>query len=435
VSRSFSGGVSFNESSLARYVGRPSMKPIKLPFGFNENKILVHIADVERGRNCKCVCPGCGSSLIANKGSKNQPHFKHAVDNKCKGESAIHLAAKQIIRERKRITLPGYNIVRSAVKDSRGEMHRIEPKIVVKNGEIINFDSVQEEMVLHGMKADILAQKGNTPLIIEIFYRHKVEDQKRLKIFEANISAIEIDLSGLTPEDIKNWETFWLYINDVNRIRWLHNTKAQRYGLELEKKLENKILEQEEKYRQEEIKKQKMEQRGKEQLLPSLKELKILSSEESIAQLKQQAEAHPFWRDNARHLSFSFNNLPDFVNVDVPDGDWIFGCDRRIWQTAFYNYFVLRRKDKPFRIKYVDDWLQGTIGFKVRQSVKIVGIYGRRNPQLVPDNIYNNLPSTWKTLRAYFIYLEKLGMVEFSIDIYTCRRNDWLRVINKKPVA
>ncbi len=411
------------------------MRSIKLPFGFNENKILVHITDVERGRNCNCVCPDCGFSLIAHKGSKNQPHFKHAIDNQCKGESAIHFAAKQIIRERKRITLPGYNIDRSGKKDSRGEWHSVEPKSVVKDGEIINFDSVQEEMVLHGMKADILAQKGSTPLIIEIFYRHKVEDQKRLKIFEANISAIEIDLSDLTPEDIKSWETFWLYINDVNRIRWLHNTKAQRYGLELEKELENKIFEQEKKYRQEEIKRKKIEQRGKEQLLPSLKELKILSSDESIAQFKQQAEAHPFWRDNARYLSFSFNNLPNFVNVDVPDGDWIFGCDRRIWQTACYNYFVLKRKDKPFLIKHVDGWLQDVLGFKVHQSVKIVGIYGRRNPHLVPDNIYNNLPSTWKTLRAYFIYLEKLGIVEFSRDIYAYRRNDWLRVINKKSVV
>ena len=85
-----------------------NMKPIKikLPFGLNENNILVHIADVKRGKKCYCVCPSCRSPLIAAKGSKKQHHFKHAFDNECKSglESAVHLAAKKMIMERKQIT-------------------------------------------------------------------------------------------------------------------------------------------------------------------------------------------------------------------------------------------------------------------------------------------------------------------------------------------
>lgn len=93
---------------------------IKLPFGQHENKI-VHITDVERGMKCNCICPSCRSPLVAAKGNINQPHFKHAVDSECEGgmESAVHLAAKQIIMERKQITLQQYAI-EVVGGDSRG---------------------------------------------------------------------------------------------------------------------------------------------------------------------------------------------------------------------------------------------------------------------------------------------------------------------------
>lgn len=97
------------------------MNPIKLPFGLNENNHFVHIADVDRGKKCNCVCLECGSPLIASKGSKRQHHFKHAVENECKGESVIHRAAKQMIRERKQITLSRY-IVSASKKDDQATL-------------------------------------------------------------------------------------------------------------------------------------------------------------------------------------------------------------------------------------------------------------------------------------------------------------------------
>lgn len=72
------------------------------------------------------------------------------------------------------------------------------------SGGVIHFGSMQEEMVLDEMRADILATTGDTPLIIEVFYRHKVSDQKWLKMVKANVSTIEIDLSDLKPDDVKD---------------------------------------------------------------------------------------------------------------------------------------------------------------------------------------------------------------------------------------
>ncbi len=232
------------------------MKPIKLPFGVNENNKLVHIVDVERGKKCNCICPGCGSLLIARKGDQNQHHFQHAVDKECNRglESAVHRAAKQMIMEKKQITLSKC-VVSISKKDSKGVVHT-EQKPILENEKVICFDYVEEEKELYGMRVDILAKKDNTPLIIEIFYRHKVDDQKLVKIREGNISTIEINLSDLVSEDLKDLETLWSYINDSKRIQWLHNAKAHDHYPALQELLAKKIRKQEEKYKQEEIEKQ-----------------------------------------------------------------------------------------------------------------------------------------------------------------------------------
>jgi uncharacterized protein YuzE len=221
---------------------------IKLPFGLQQSTgLIVHISEVERGRMCNCVCPSCQVPLNAHKGEILQHHFKHDTGDECAGglESAIHLAAKQLIKKHKQITLPE-RIAEVSVQDARGRSYK-EKSVFVKNKEIRYFDSV-EEVELHGMKADIFAKSDNQPLIIEIFYRHKVDDQKREKIKTANISAIEIDLSDLEPDNVKNWHSFWLSINEIRRIEWLHHAKYDEEIKKLENSIALKMQDDDEKY-------------------------------------------------------------------------------------------------------------------------------------------------------------------------------------------
>lgn len=404
---------------------------IKLPFGLNMNNILVHIDDVERGKKCGCVCPCCRIPLIAAQGKEKQHHFKHDTGHECEGglESSIHLAAKQIIKEKKRITLPEYISTAKEI-DSRGIEHTAR-EIIVRSGKVIEFNSVQEEKTLHGMEADILAIKDGQPLIIEIFYRHKVKEDKLRKIAEANISAIEIDLSDLIPEDVKNWETFWSSINDPQRIQWLHNAKSHgRVYPRLKNQLALKIYALEKRYEQEKIRKQRQEEREKAPFLRAQADLKKLRSKEHIAQLNQKAETHPVWQRCKKYLSFSWHDLPDFLNAPVPDGDWIFGCDRRIWQTAFYGTFI-SKTGVSFTSKRVDDWFQKN-GCKVPSSVKAVGIYyGKRYPKLPPDD----MPSSLRTLKAYFWHLCELGMLEETGIDRRYPGSLWFRVIGKTPIT
>lgn len=101
-------------------------RDIKLPFGLNVDGVLVHISEVGNGKNCNCYCPSCKSPLIAAKGRQIQHHFKHHIIHECDGglESAIHLTAKKIIREKKQITLPKYTTTALLI-DSWGNLYTI----------------------------------------------------------------------------------------------------------------------------------------------------------------------------------------------------------------------------------------------------------------------------------------------------------------------
>lgn len=410
------------------------MVDIKLPFGLREDNTLAHVSDVQSGKQCGCVCPSCRTLLIAVKGNKRQHHFRHHIDYECAIglESAIHLAAKQMIMEKKQITLPEYVSSFSAI-DSRGVKH-IEQETVVRAGRLIRFNAIEAERDIHEMKADILAIAGNIPLIIEVFYRHKVDDQKRLKIVKANTSAIEIDLSDLTPQDVHNWDAFWLSINDPKRITWLYNAKASNIYKKLKDKVEKKIQAQEIIYQQEEAKRILQEQKEKELLVCGLQELEKLRGNIGYStRLRQEAERHPVWIRTSKYLPFSLHDLPDFLDLDVPDGDWIFGCDRRVWQTAFYSYFICKIGG-PFSVRAVDKWLQNTVGCKVPLCAKNVGIYGRKYPQLVPLDIWDNMPSSWRTLRTYCEHLQYLDVLEYSGDDWKVPGNCWYRRSTAKQI-
>ena len=68
-----------------------------------------HIDDVPNGARCGCVCPQCKQALIAkNGGQERAHHFAHEGGADCEGgtETSLHLAAKQIVADQKRLALP-----------------------------------------------------------------------------------------------------------------------------------------------------------------------------------------------------------------------------------------------------------------------------------------------------------------------------------------
>jgi hypothetical protein len=408
-----------------------SKAEIRIAFGVDGSNKVVHISAVERGRACDCTCPGCGAPLEAAKGSIRQHHFRHGVEVECEGaaESAIHLAAKQLIRERRQLTLSEY-VLSAWRRDSSGRIHR-DTEVVVPGATTMSFDSVEEECEVHGMRTDLLAMAGNRPLMIEIRYMHAVDEEKRAKIQAASISAIEIDLSDAVNQ-VSDWETLWSLINDPARMTWLYNTRENDKRARLESRLDALIAKWEQEYERERRTRKEREERERHQLRAALTEMKALSTPAHIERLSDEAEQHQVWRYNQGHLPFGWKDLPPFLNSSVVDGDWIYGCDRRLWQVAIYSYFV-RQNGKPFSVRAADNWLQSTAGLKVPSCVNTARRYGQQYPDVLESGGEKSLPSTWRTVNAFCQNLCQAGILVASGPDRKYRGNVWYSVRKAEP--
>lgn len=144
-----------------------------------------YIDDVPNGKKCGCFCAECHGALIAKQGNVKAHHFAHASGNdslKC-SQTALHLLAKEIIAEEKRI-----------------------PAFVNGNITFVAVDSVEQEKNLGDIKPDLYAEYNGKPVAIEIFVCHAVDDEKIAKIQNHRLTTFEINLSELvfeTREEVK----------------------------------------------------------------------------------------------------------------------------------------------------------------------------------------------------------------------------------------
>jgi hypothetical protein len=179
-------------------------------------------------------------------------------------------------------------------------------------------------------------------------------------------------------------------MNNPQHVKWLHNIKYHEIHSNQQHQLSLKVQKQEQEYKEAEIS----------------KVFKVIN----------------------RYFPFSNKELPDFLNVDIPNADFIFGCDKRIWQTVFYITFVFNRKEgKSFCIDSVYSWLQSEFRLKLNKMKISIGIYDKNYLEEI------DMSSSWKILDAYFKYLCCLGILEFTGTSYNKPGNDWFKVISKFP--
>jgi hypothetical protein len=133
---------------------------------------IVHIDAAKNGLRCNCICIDCNGQLEAVQGKlkKRAWHFRHHVDKNCSGgqETALHLAAKEIIKSNFKIIIEADNIF---------EYHTA---------------SIEEKMDIHIV--DAIVRNLNELLAIEILVTHPIGMDKEEYFIKNKIKAIEIDL-------------------------------------------------------------------------------------------------------------------------------------------------------------------------------------------------------------------------------------------------
>lgn len=132
-----SAGAAYPQSDLAGSDGSngaPEGGPVStacpgesIPFALSvSDQRLYKPRNVPLGKHCGCTCPGCRQPVYAKHcmSGKRAPHFAHAPGSDCTTgvETALHLAAKQLIEARAVLAFPEL-IASIKIIDDTGHVH------------------------------------------------------------------------------------------------------------------------------------------------------------------------------------------------------------------------------------------------------------------------------------------------------------------------
>jgi hypothetical protein len=184
---------------------------------------------VPSGLECGCVCPACNAPLIAKAqdSMSRRPHFAHYRDTGCRAgfESAVHRMAKQLVQDRLRMYLPGWD----GADDMTNPPQKFDDAGVLFTGRKVEFPAKQvrleaaiQEQVRGDYIPDVSARDEDGELLIEIRVHHAVEGLKQRRVQSDGVRMIEIDLSRLTPEQVLDEAEFERQVLDEPRnSRWV----------------------------------------------------------------------------------------------------------------------------------------------------------------------------------------------------------------------
>lgn len=194
-------------------------------FGRDDQGVIRHISQVARGAK-GLTCPDCQHPLIPKKGQELRHHFAHASAEECRtaGETMLHLLAKSVIADAKRLDVPEVKVVDP--RSGRAERLRMP--------ETQHFDTVELEVWESGIRPDVVGIRHTSEggpderLLIEVRVTHAVDDRKLDRLRQRREAAVEIDLSGIRTDldsdgfaraILKAAPRIWLSHPQIERLR------------------------------------------------------------------------------------------------------------------------------------------------------------------------------------------------------------------------
>ena len=164
--------------------------PFAVPVAVSADGRLVQPAEGTRGERFRC--PGCGTEVILRKGRVKRPHFAHRGGDACSPESALHRAAKgllrQVVTDWKRGVGPSPCVTRPCPSyPCAGAIVQDIPADVTH--------ALEEVRVSDGSVADVVLFRGDVPAVaIEVLATHRVTSVKaqRLRLPWMEVRAADL---------------------------------------------------------------------------------------------------------------------------------------------------------------------------------------------------------------------------------------------------
>jgi hypothetical protein len=128
-----------------------------------------------------------------------------------------------------------------------GELHEYD---VVSPQRRIRFDRTAAEVSIDNIRPDVVGYRGERQLLVEMYFRHRVDPDKRDKLKKLRLAALEIDLSDLDPLDgfeaVKE-----RVIESADHKEWLVYPRSDEHLAYLKHKLRGRVDSANEAYRAE----------------------------------------------------------------------------------------------------------------------------------------------------------------------------------------
>ncbi|MCC6073873.1 competence protein CoiA [Pseudomonas sp. GCM10022188] len=202
------------------------MQDVRIPFGERDGT-LFRAFEVENGLACGCICPGCRKPLnAANGGQKVIPHFRHVQSEDCvRGyKEGVRRAAVALIAARRGLTLPAFSRQVSATAVSGHSLFR---DVSFQAAPVIG-DSVKRFVDLGDVVAHAVVTASNRQLLVRIKVFSRAEHERYQRLLRIEASSVEIDLSGLTFDQINVPAAFErAVLSDPNTRSWIRSLRGE----------------------------------------------------------------------------------------------------------------------------------------------------------------------------------------------------------------
>lgn len=208
-----------------------SNQNVFMSFAMNDCGMVVSIEHADRGAACACFCPRCHEPVVAKQGDVRVWHFSHASGTECAGagESALHLAAKQLLLSKRELVFPSIVVTREAINQKSGTVHIGHASHPEKR---LSFDQVYLEQAIGLIIPDAICDTQEDRYLIEIAVTHFVDEGKMALIKGLNHAAVEITIN-IDLNEHWSWEALEEeVINNTGNKSWLHYPKEAELEIE-----------------------------------------------------------------------------------------------------------------------------------------------------------------------------------------------------------
>lgn len=213
-------------------------KGLKVPFGRKGDRLVAPTDALPHGLECRCTCPGCGAKLVLKEGGRRR-HFAHHNATGSDGcvESAIHAAAKQVLIDHGNLVVPEVSFEVSATTSNGVLLREVD---VLSAQRRIRFDRTVAEVKIDDLRPDVVGYRGDRQLLVEMYFRHRVDNDKRDKLRKLGLPALEIDLSDL--DQLDDFEAVkQRVLENVEHKEWLVYPRQEDHLAYLEYKLRLRV--------------------------------------------------------------------------------------------------------------------------------------------------------------------------------------------------